>query len=90
MSARALEFVEEWVSDKIEAMIDHAPGDKSLAEELAAECVAAANAEGITQAEIAEAFDDLAEFINGQIAEARDRDEERAGGDGGGDGGDDE
>jgi hypothetical protein len=76
MSTRALEFVETWVSEKIDAMDMEAPvsGDEAQAKTLAAECVSAATNEGIPSSEIDEAFDDLAAFIKGEIEEARDRD----------------
>src|SRR4029077_8014418 len=77
MSARALEFVETWVSEKIEAM-DTLPaeGDEATAKTLANECFQAALEEDIPAAEIQEAFDNLAEFIDGEIEEERDRREE--------------
>jgi membrane-bound lytic murein transglycosylase B len=69
MSERALEFVELWVSEHV------APAsDPSQAKALAAECLRAANAEGISRVEIDEAFDDLAGFIAGEITEAHARD----------------
>jgi hypothetical protein len=69
MSERALEFVELWVSEHV------APAsDPSQAKALAAECLQAANADGISKVEIDEAFDDLAGFIAGEIAEAHERD----------------
>jgi hypothetical protein len=74
MSARALEFVETWVSEKIEAMGTlPAEGNEAPAKTLANECYQAALDEGIPAAEIQEAFDDLAEFIAGEIEEARER-----------------
>jgi hypothetical protein len=77
MSARALEFVETWVSDKIESMTTlPAEGDEAAAKTLANECYQAALDEDIPAAEIQEAFDDLAEFIGGEIDEERDRREE--------------
>src|SRR5579862_1773381 len=77
MSARALEFVETWVSEKIEAMETlPAEGDEAAAKTLANECLQAALEEDIPAAEIQEAFDDLAEFIDGEIEEERDRREE--------------
>ena len=77
MSARALEFVETWVTEKIEAMETlPAAGDEAAAKTLANECFQAALDEDIPAAEIEEAFDDLAEFITGEIAEERDRREE--------------
>src|SRR5579862_9742639 len=74
MSARALEFVETWVSEKVEAMETlPAAGDEAAAKSLANECYQAALDEDIPAAEIQEAFDDLAEFIAGEIEEARER-----------------
>jgi len=74
MSARALEFVETWVSDKIEAMTTlPAEGDEAATKTLADQCFQAALDEDIPAAEIQEAFDDLAEFIAGEIEEERDR-----------------
>ena len=77
MSARALEFVETWVSEKVEAMETlPAAGDEAAAKSLANECYRAALDEDIPAAEIQEAFDDLTEFIAGEIAEERERREE--------------
>jgi len=75
MSARALEFVETWVSEKIEKEGYPEEGEASPAKAWAAECVNAAGEEGIPALEISEAFDDLAEFIDGELEEARERDE---------------
>lgn len=89
MSARALEFVETWVGDKIEAMkieaMDVAAAAKSAAhlraqaKSLADQCIKDAARNGIPQSEIGRAFDDLAAFIAGQIGEARDRGADRSG-----------
>ena len=77
MSARALEFVETWVSEKIEATETlPAKGDEAAPKAWANECLQAALEEDIPAAEIQEAFDDLAEFITGEIAEERERREE--------------
>jgi chromatin remodeling complex protein RSC6 len=77
MSARALEFVETWVSEKIEAMETlPAEGNEAATKALANECFQVALDEDIPAAEIQEAFDDLAEFIAGEIEEERDRREE--------------
>ena len=77
MSARALEFVETWVSGKIEQMQTlPAAGDEAAAKALANECYQAALDEDVPAAEIQEAFDNLAEFIAGEIDEERDRREE--------------
>jgi hypothetical protein len=74
MSERALEFVETWVSEKIEEMeeLPEQEDEKAL-KALADECTKAAAEEDIPASEIAEAFDDLAEFIGGEIEEERDR-----------------
>ena len=77
MSARALEFVESWVSDNIKAMEPPAEGDGSQVKALATQCLEAASAEGIPKSEINEAFDDLTAFIGGEIEEANDREERR-------------
>jgi hypothetical protein len=74
MSARALEFVETWVTEKIEAMETlPAEGNEPAAKALANGCFQAALEEDIPAAEIQEAFDDLAEFIAGEIEEERER-----------------
>jgi hypothetical protein len=83
MSARALEFVEEWVSEKIEAMDFSAAGgtasdDQARAKALAAQCVNDARGKGIPASEINEAFDDLAAFIAGEIEEGRNRGADRS------------
>lgn len=75
MSARALEFVEMWVSEKIERQGYPAEGEDSPAKAWAAECLEAAIEEGIPASEIDEAFDGLAEFIEGEIKETKERDE---------------
>lgn len=75
MSARALEFVETWVSEKIEQQGYSEKDQESAAKEWAAECRKAALEEGIPSSEIDDAFDDLPEFIEGEIEEARERDE---------------
>ena len=74
MSARALEFVETWVSEKIEKTAAlPAEGDEAAPKAWANECFQAALEEDIPAAEIQEAFDNLAEFIDGEIEEARER-----------------
>ena len=73
MSEPAIEFVEEWVSERINAQ-DYPPGgDNSRAEALASACLAAAKAEGISQADMDDAFEDLTAFIAGEIEEANNR-----------------
>jgi hypothetical protein len=74
MSARALEFVETWVTEKIEEL-EELPGedDEKTFKTMADECLKAALEDGIPAAEIQEQFDDLAEFIGGEVEEARER-----------------
>jgi len=83
MSARALEFVETWVSEKIEAKGfsagKTASGLQAQAQSLADQCVKDAQGNGIPKSEIDQAFDDLAAFIAGQIEEASDRGADRSG-----------
>jgi hypothetical protein len=73
MSENAIEFVETWVDEKIEAM-NEAPADvAAVAKTLATQCVAEAQNDGVTQADIDDTFDDLAAFIAAEIEEAFDR-----------------
>ena len=74
MSARAVEFVETWVSEQIEEMEElPAQGNDTVAKKLASQCVQAALEEEIPAAEIQDAFDDLAAFIDNEIEEERER-----------------
>ncbi len=70
MSESAVEFVETWVEEKIEEMAAAPTDVEAQAKTLAAECIAAAQDDGVTQSEINDAFDDLAAFIAGEIDEA--------------------
>ena len=73
MSKRALEFVETWVAEHIYPEGSPPKIDVSEAQALATSCRAAANAAGISDAEIGEQFDSLTRFIAGQIQEAADK-----------------
>jgi hypothetical protein len=75
MANRAIEFVENWVSENIKAEGRPAEGDNSRAQALAVQCLNAARNEGISDIEIKDAFDDLAAFIGGEIEEAKDRED---------------
>jgi hypothetical protein len=88
MSERALGFVEEWISEHVRAEDDAPEGDDARAKALATQCLAAANAQGISQAEISEAIDDLTAFIAGAIEEASDREVHRSAADDDGEEGD--
>jgi hypothetical protein len=83
MSMRAIEFVENWVSENIAADGQEPAGSSATAPSLAApalaapalaaQCLAAAIAAGILQSEIEETFDDLPAFMAGEIEEANAR-----------------
>ena len=78
MSARAVEFVETWVSEQIEEMDElPAQGNDATAKKLASQCVQAALDDGVPATEIQDAFDDLAAFIDNEIEEERERREGR-------------
>jgi predicted metal-dependent hydrolase len=77
MSERAIAFVENWVTENIEAKGYQAEAGQPSAETLAARCLMAAKAQGIPQSEIDAAFEDLSAFMAGQIAEANDREQAR-------------
>ncbi len=75
MSTRAVEFVENWVSENIdEDDVDPAEMEEEAAA-LAARCLEEAVASGIPQSEIEDTFDDLTAFIAGEIEELHRRDE---------------
>jgi hypothetical protein len=73
MSMRAIEFVENWVSENIAADGQEPASSGATATALAARCLAAATAAGILQSEIEETFDDLSAFMAGEIEEANTR-----------------
>ena len=78
MSARAVEFVETWVSEQMEEMDElPAQGNDTVAKKLASQCVQAALEENVPATEIQDAFDDLAAFIDNEIEEERERREGR-------------
>ena len=76
MSERALAFLEEWTSDNIHA--GGAKDDPAHAKQLADQFLAAAAAEGIPKAEIDDVIDDLPGFMEAQIEEANEREEDDA------------
>jgi hypothetical protein len=77
MSERALAFVEEWVNENIHATGYEPEGDSSMAKTLAAQCLAEAKADGITESEMKEAIDDLTQFMAGQIKLVNDNEVDR-------------
>jgi hypothetical protein len=70
MSERVFAFVDEWVSEHIHSGDLPSQGDPSQAAALARQCIQDAEAAGIPTAEINDAYEDLAAFMAGQIAEA--------------------
>ncbi len=73
MSERIVAFVEEWVSENIQAEGYPPEGDDTQARKFAAGCRAAALAAGIPDAEIDAEFDDMAAFMSAEIPDANDR-----------------
>jgi hypothetical protein len=72
MSERATLFVEEFVEKNVQADGYEPEGDHSKAAALAVQCVASAKAEGITDAELKDEFDDLLLFIAAAIKNEND------------------
>jgi hypothetical protein len=77
MSERAIAFVENWISENIHATGYEPEGNGSQSMALAARCLASAKSEGITEAEMNDAFDSLPRFIAGAIKDANDDEVER-------------
>ena len=73
MTERAIAFVENWVSENIRAEGYDAVETLSRAKVFAGRCLEAANAAGIPQTEITEAFVDLKGSMAGEIQEAINR-----------------
>lgn len=78
MSVRALDFVEAWINENLRAEGYPPEGDNSQAKALAAECFAAAKEAGIPEAEITPGtFENLVDFMSGELQEANDAEVER-------------
>jgi hypothetical protein len=73
MTRRAIEFVENWVSEHIDAKDYQSAGNRSQAKAFAAQCLEAAWSKGIPQTEVAETFQDLTAFMVGEIEDAHNR-----------------
>jgi hypothetical protein len=79
MSKRAVEFLEEWVSENMVKAIAGAPeGDDSEARLRAEECVIAAKEEGIVREDIEEEVGDLVDYMSAAIEKAVNADVDRA------------
>ncbi|MGC2716411.1 MAG: hypothetical protein WA366_23850 [Pseudolabrys sp.] len=79
MSKRAVEFLEEWVSENMVKPVAGAPeGDDSEARLRAEECVIAAKEEGIAREDIEEEVGDLVDYMSAAIEKAVNADVDRA------------
>ena len=77
MSERANSFVEAWVIENVISEGNQPKDDLALARDLAQRCLAAAHAEGISEEEIKEGFEDLVEFLSSEIEAINDREVDR-------------
>lgn len=79
MSKRAVQFLEEWVSENMAKPVAGAPeGDDSEARLRAEECVIAAKEEGIAKEDIEEEVGDLVDYMSAAIEKAVNADVDRA------------
>ena len=79
MSKRAVEFLEEWVSENMVKPVAGAPeGDDSEARLRAEECLIAAKEEGIAKEDIEEEVGDLVDYMSVAIEKAGNADVDRA------------
>jgi hypothetical protein len=77
MSVRAIAFVEEWISENINAEAYEPEGDESKATAYAVQCASAAKNAGIPDAEMKDAFESLTAFIGAAMMTATDNEVER-------------
>jgi hypothetical protein len=78
MSKRAVEFLEEWVSENMVKPVAGAPeGDDSEARLRAEECLIAAKEEGIAKEDIEEEVGDLVDYMSVAIEKAVSADVDR-------------
>jgi hypothetical protein len=79
MSKRAVEFLEEWVSENMVKPVAGAPeGDDSEARLRAEECLIAAKEEGIAKEDIEEEVGDLVDYMSVAIEKVVNVDVDRA------------
>ena len=79
MSKRAVQFLEEWVSENMVKPVAGAPeGDDSEARLRAEECVIAAKDERIAKEDIEEELGDLVDYMSAAIEKAVNADVDRA------------
>jgi hypothetical protein len=77
MSERAIAFVEEWVSENINAEGYEPEGDESMAAAFSVQCAAEAKEAGIPDSEMKDAFESLTAFMAGAIKLANDNEVDR-------------
>jgi len=77
MSKAARNFVDQWISDNVEATGDDAGAAVVAANKLALKCLAAADAAGIDPTAIESECGDLAAYIAAAIARANAEEAER-------------
>jgi hypothetical protein len=78
MSKRAVEFLEEWVSENMIKPVAGAPeGDDSEARLRAEECLVAAKEQGIAKQDIEEEVGDLVDYMSAAIQKAVNTDVDR-------------
>jgi hypothetical protein len=79
MSKRAVEFLEEWVSENMVEPVAGAPeGDDSEARLRAEECLIAAKEQGIAKQDLEEEVGDLVDYMSAAIEKAVNADVDRA------------
>ncbi len=78
MRERAIAFVEEWVSENVDAEIYESNDDESKAAVYAVQCAAEAKEAGIPDAELIDAFPSLTAFMSAAIVSATDGKRDRS------------
>lgn len=78
MSKRAVEFLEEWVSENMVKPVAGAPEGDDSEDLRAEECVIAAKEEGIAKEDIEEEVGDLVDYMSAAIEKAVNADVDRA------------
>jgi hypothetical protein len=79
MSKRAVEFLEQWVSENTVKPVAGAPeGDDSEARLRAEECLIAAKEKGIAKQDLEEEVGDLVDYMSAAIEKAVNADVDRA------------
>ena len=77
MSKAARKFVEQWISDNVEATGQDGEANVAVANKLALKCLAAADRAGIDRAAIENECGDLIAYIDAAISQANKEEAER-------------